>query len=65
MAIENNSANIILLHNHPSGNREASAEDIATTKKLVAAGKIMDIEIFDHIIVADSKYLSFVEEHLI
>lgn len=65
VAIDNNSANIILVHNHPSGNPEPSSEDIAVTKKLVEAGKIMDIQIFDHIIIADQKYISFVEKRLL
>jgi len=65
VAIDNNSANIILIHNHPSGNCEASADDIVITKKLVDSGKILEIEVFDHIIVADNKYFSFVEHHLI
>ncbi|MBI1937349.1 MAG: DNA repair protein RadC [Ignavibacteriales bacterium] len=65
VAIENNSANIILLHNHPSGNTEPSNEDISITKKLVEAGKLMDIQVFDHIIVAGHNYTSFVEKRLI
>ena len=65
VAIENNSANIILLHNHPSGNCEPSNEDIKTTKKLVEAGKILDIEVFDHIIIADTNYFSFIEKQII
>lgn len=65
VAIDNNSANIILVHNHPSGNPEPSSEDITVTKKLVEAGKIMDIQIFDHIIIADQKYVSFVEKRLL
>ncbi len=64
-AIENNSANIVLLHNHPSGNIEPSNADIKITKKLVEAGKIMEIEVFDHIIVADNNYFSFVEKRII
>ncbi len=64
-AIENNSASIILIHNHPSENPEPSNEDIAITKKLVEAGKIMDIPIFDHIIIAGNSYTSFVERRLI
>lgn len=63
-AIENNSANIILVHNHPSGNPEPSNEDIAVTKKLVEAGKIMDIQVFDHIIIAGNSFLSFVEKRI-
>ncbi|MDA3860926.1 MAG: DNA repair protein RadC [Melioribacteraceae bacterium] len=65
VAIENNSANIILLHNHPSGNCEASNSDIKTTQNLVEAGKLLDIEVFDHIIVADNNYFSFVEKQII
>jgi DNA repair protein RadC len=65
VAIENNSANIILIHNHPSGNCEPSNEDISTTKKLVEAGKLLDIEVFDHIIIADNNYLSFIEKRII
>ncbi len=64
-AIENNSASIILIHNHPSENPEPSNEDISITKKLVEAGKIMDIPIFDHIIIAGNSYTSFVERRLI
>ncbi len=64
-AIEYSSASIILLHNHPSGNKEPSNEDIAITKKLVEAGKIIDIPVFDHIIVAGNSFSSFVEKRLI
>ena len=64
-AIENNSASVILVHNHPSGNTEPSNEDIKITRKLVEAGKIMDIPIFDHIIIAGNTYTSFVERKLI
>lgn len=65
VAIDNNSANIILVHNHPSGNPEPSSEDINVTRKLVEAGKIMDIQIFDHIIIADQNFVSFVEKRLL
>jgi DNA repair protein RadC len=64
-AIENNSASIILIHNHPSENPEPSNEDISITKKIVEAGRIMDIPVFDHIIIAGSSYTSFVERRLI
>jgi len=65
VAIENNSANIILIHNHPSGNCEPSNDDIRTTRKLVDAGKLLDIEVYDHIIIADNDYMSFVEKQII
>jgi len=64
-AIENNSASIILIHNHPSENPEPSNEDISITRKIVEAGKIMDIPVYDHIIIAGNNYTSFVERRLI
>jgi DNA repair protein RadC len=63
-AIENSSAHIILIHNHPSGNLEPSNEDIAITKKIVEAGKILNIEVLDHIIVGGNSFTSFVERRL-
>lgn len=65
VAIQNNSASIILIHNHPSENPEPSNEDINITRKIVESGKIMDIPIFDHIIIAGNNYTSFVEKRLI
>ncbi len=64
-AIENDSANIILLHNHPSGNTEPSSEDISLTKKMVEAGKLLEINVFDHIIIAGNNYTSLVERRII
>jgi len=58
-------ANIIIAHNHPSGNPEPSREDINITKKLVEAGKIIDVTVFDHIIFAEGKYTSLIESRLI
>ncbi|MFC2133236.1 DNA repair protein RadC [Bacteroidota bacterium] len=65
VAIDNNSANIILLHNHPSGNPEPSNEDIAITKKMVEAGKILDIQVIDHLIIAGESFTSLVERKII
>ncbi|NNG27055.1 MAG: DNA repair protein RadC [Ignavibacteriaceae bacterium] len=65
VAIECSSASIILIHNHPSGNPEPSNEDIAITKKIVEAGKIIDIQVFDHLIIAGGGFTSFVERRLI
>ncbi len=64
VAIDNSSASIILIHNHPSGNPEPSNEDIRITKKIVETGKIMDIPVFDHLIIAGETYTSFVEKRL-
>ncbi len=60
VAIENNSANIILLHNHPSGNTEPSREDLVITRKLIESGKILDIEVFDHLIISGNNYASII-----
>jgi DNA repair protein RadC len=65
VAIDNSSASIILIHNHPSGNPEPSNEDIRITKKIVETGKIMEIPVFDHLIIAGETYTSFVEKRLI
>ncbi|HMU42261.1 MAG TPA: DNA repair protein RadC [Ignavibacteriaceae bacterium] len=64
-AIENSAASVILIHNHPSGNLEPSNEDIGITKKIVESGKILDIPVFDHLIIAGNGYTSFVEKRLI
>ena len=57
-AIKNNAASIIIAHNHPSGDLEPSQADIEITKKLIHAGKILDIKIVDHIIVTLNGYNS-------
>jgi DNA repair protein RadC len=54
-----------LIHNHPSGNPEPSNEDISITKNIFEAGKIMDIPVFDHIIIAGDTYTSFIEKRLL
>jgi DNA repair protein RadC len=59
-AIKNNATSIILAHNHPSGDTEPSQDDIEITKKLVHAGKILDIRIVDHVIVTDKNFLSII-----
>lgn len=65
VAIDCSSASIILIHNHPSGNPEPSNEDIQITKKIVESGKILDIPVFDHLIIAGEMYTSFIEKRLI
>jgi DNA repair protein RadC len=57
-AVLHNAAAIICFHNHPSGNPGPSREDIEITNRLVEAGKIMAIEVLDHIIVGDDGYAS-------
>lgn len=63
-AIRNSAAQIIVAHNHPSGNPEPSEEDIQITMKLVEAGKLLGIELFDHIIVTKENFFSMNKENL-
>lgn len=63
-AVLHNAAAIICFHNHPSGNPEPSRDDIEITNRLVAAGNIMGIEILDHIIVGDDRYVSLKERRV-
>ena len=56
-----NAVSIIVMHNHPSGDPTASREDIEVTKRLVEAGKIIGVEVLDHIIIGD-RYSSMKEK---
>ena len=60
-ALADRAAGVILVHNHPSGNLEPSPEDIAITRRLVEAGKLLGIEVLDHIIISPSGHLSLKE----
>ena len=64
-AIRHLASHIIIAHNHPSGDTEPSQEDLEITKRLSETGKILGIEIIDHVIVAKDKFLSFKEKNLI
>lgn len=57
-----NAVSIILMHNHPSGDPTPSREDINVTRKLVDAGKLLGVEVLDHIIVGDKTYSSLKEK---
>jgi len=63
-AISASAASVIFAHNHPSGDPEASEDDIELTKRLAKAGEIVGIDVLDHIIIADKKYLSLKREGL-
>lgn len=62
-AIRCSSNAIILMHNHPSGNPKPSNEDINITKRLDESGRIIGIEVLDHIIIGDGNYISLKEEN--
>jgi len=61
-AFEQNAVNIILCHNHPSGILQASDADKQITRKLKEAGKMLDINVLDHLIVTNSGYISFADD---
>ena len=63
-AIAASAASVIFVHNHPSGDPEASEDDIQLTKRLTEAGEIVGIAVLDHIIIGDNKYLSLKREGL-
>lgn len=64
-ALKNGAVNIILLHNHPSGDPTPSVEDITTTKRVKEAGSLIGIKLMDHIIIGDNKYVSLKERGLL
>lgn len=64
-AIKASAASVILVHNHPSGDCEPSEDDLKITKRVSEAGKILDIELLDHLIIAKNGFLSFKEKGLI
>ena len=57
-AVRANAAAIIVVHNHPSGDPTPSPEDISVTHAIVQAGKLLDIEVLDHIVVGKNKFIS-------
>ncbi len=64
-ALEKNACAMVLCHNHPSGNIQPSDADTKLTKKLKEAGKLLDIDVLDHIIIGNEKFFSFADEGLI
>lgn len=64
-AIQSLASSIILVHNHPSGNPEPSDADIDITRRILETGKIIGIDVLDHIIIADNKSLSFKEKGIL
>ena len=64
-AIKNKAASVIFVHNHPSGDPEPSTADLEITKRLVEAGKILGIEVIDHIIITKTGFISFKDKSLI
>ena len=58
-ALDSRAASIVILHNHPSGNPSPSREDMKVTKNIMEAGRIIGVELLDHIVIGDNSYFSF------
>lgn len=65
IALQHQASALILVHNHPSGSLKPSHLDINLTKNLAAAGKMLDIQVFDHLIITDTGFFSFGDEELL
>lgn len=65
LALEELASGLLLIHNHPSGNLTASEADITLTKRLKESGKLLEIQVLDHLIVAGKRYVSFADEGLL
>ncbi len=57
-AIRENAAAIIIIHNHPSGDPSPSPDDVAITKAIISAGKLLDIQVLDHLIIGQGRFIS-------
>ena len=63
-AIRQNAAAVILVHNHPSGDPTPSAEDVGVTRRAVEAGRLMDVEVLDHLIIGGGRFVSLKDRKL-
>lgn len=63
-AIRKNAASLILVHSHPGGDPTPSADDIALTKAIREAGRLLDLDLLDHLIVGQGRYISMKEQRL-
>jgi DNA repair protein RadC len=63
-AVRRNSAAIIVVHNHPSGDPSPSPDDIALTRSIVQAGKLLDVEVLDHLVIGQGRFVSLKERGL-
>jgi DNA repair protein RadC len=63
-AVRRNCAGVIVAHNHPSGDPNPSPEDIALTRRLVSAGKMLEVDVLDHVVVGQNRFVSLRERAL-
>ena len=63
-AIRRNANSIVVAHNHPSGDPTHSPDDVVVTRAIIAGGKLLDVEVLDHLVVGGGKWVSLKERHL-
>lgn len=63
-AVRRNCASILVVHNHPSGDPTPSPDDVSVTRALVEAGKLLDIEVLDHLVIGQNRFVSMKERGL-
>jgi DNA repair protein RadC len=63
-AIRINASSLIVTHNHPSGDPTPSPDDVAVTRAIVQAGKLLDIDVLDHLVIGAGKWISLKEKGL-
>lgn len=64
MSLKQNAAAIIIFHNHPSGDPRPSPEDVTVTRQLVKAGKLLDVDVPDHLVIGQGRWVSLRERRL-
>ena len=64
-ALDHLSTALVIAHNHPSGNLKPSAEDLKITRQIADAGKILNIQLLDHLIISQNSYFSFADENVL
>ena len=63
-AIRKNASALVVIHNHPSGDPTPSPDDVAVTRAIVQAGKLLDVEVLDHLVIGQGKWVSLKERGL-
>lgn len=63
-AIRNNAPSLIVVHNHPSGDPTPSPDDVAITRAILSAGKLLDVDVLDHLVIGQGRYVSLKERGL-
>lgn len=63
-AVRKNASSLIVIHNHPSGDPTPSPDDVAVTRAIIQAGKLLDIDVLDHLVIGEGKWVSLKERGL-